>query len=165
MKYYIGIDNGTSGSIGILSEDKNFILYLETPSKMEQSYTKKKQNISRINFLKLYEELSVFNKENCFTIIERPLVNPKMFKTTMSAMRSLEATLCVIELLEIPYEYIDSKSWQKELFPSGIKGSAELKKASKEIGIRLFPQYEEVIKKHKDADGLLIAEYARRHNL
>lgn len=47
----------------------------------------------------------------------------------------------------------------------GIEGSAELKKASMDIGLRLFPDQEEVIKKHKDADALLIAEWARREQL
>jgi hypothetical protein len=50
------------------------------------------------------------------------------------------------------------------MFPKGLKG-IELKKASMDIGIRLFPHLEEVIIKQKDADGLLIAEWARRNNL
>jgi hypothetical protein len=164
MKIYIGIDNGTTGSIGILSENKEICEFLETPSKKEQSYTKTKQNISRIDFPVIYKLLEDY-KDSSFAIIERPLVNPKMFKTTMSAMRALEATLCAIEGLEIAHQYIDSKQWQKELLPQGTKGSVELKKASKEIGIRLFPQHKELIEKHKDADGILIAEFARRNNL
>ena len=59
--------------------------------------------------------------------------------------------------------YVDSKDWQKVLLPKGTKGSDELKKASLDIGNRLFPQFAD--NKHKDRDGILIAEYGRRLNL
>lgn len=59
--------------------------------------------------------------------------------------------------------YCDSKHWQRILLPKGAKGP-ELKKASMDIGCRLFPEHEKLIRKHKDADGLLIAEWARREN-
>ena len=32
------------------------------------------------------------------------------------------------------------------------------------VGLRLFPSQEDLIRKHKDADGMLIAEWARRKN-
>jgi hypothetical protein len=44
------------------------------------------------------------------------------------------------------------------LLPKGIKGSDELKKASLDVGVRLFPK----LPLKKDADGILIAEYMRR---
>lgn len=89
------------------------------------------------------------------------MVNPGRFLATASALRACEATLIVIESLKIPYQWIDSKEWQKALLPSGLKGP-QLKKASKEIGLRLFPNIQ---LKHEDYDGLLIAEYARRQQL
>jgi len=82
-------------------------------------------------------------------------------KALNSAMRSMEATLVVLELLSIPYIWIDSKEWQSELLPHGIKGTDALKSASKDVGIRRFPQFKELIQKRKDADGILIAEYCR----
>ena len=159
MKTYIGIDNGVSGTIGIISEKG--VSFLETPSKVEQSYTKKKGNITRIDFQKLYILLK--GMKDCHVMVERPMVNPARFKATVSALRAMEATLIVLEILKMPYEYIDSKEWQKALLPQGIKGEAELKKASVDIGRRLFPQHENLIVKHKDADGLLIAEYCKRN--
>jgi len=51
------------------------------------------------------------------------------------------------------------------MLPHGVKGPAELKKASADIGKRLFPGQTEAIDKHKDADGLLMAEWARRLQL
>lgn len=165
MKTYIGIDNGVSGTIGVIT--KNESLFIQTPVKLEQSYTKTKQNINRIDYEKLYSLLyNIYTKRsNSLIIIERPMVNPKRFKATTSALRSLEATLIAVESLSFPYIYEDSKKWQKELLPSGIKGSDKLKKASMDIGCRLFPQHKDIIMKHGDADGILIAEWARRNQL
>jgi hypothetical protein len=165
MKTYIGIDNGVTGSIAVIT-DQISRMY-KTPTVLQQSYTKKKQNISRLNVKEFASMVSCpaeynFNK---LAIIERPLVNPRMFKATMSAVRCLEATLTVLESLEIPYMYIDSKEWQRDLLPQGIKGKDELKKASLDIGCRLFPHLKETIIKQKDADGILIAEWARRKGL
>lgn len=49
----------------------------------------------------------------------------------------------------------------KALLPKGCSGE-ELKKASLDIGNRLFPQFDNI--KHPDRDGILIAEYARRNH-
>lgn len=165
---YIAIDNGTTGSIGWVGADiaPGYVL---TPIKKEQSYTKKKQIISRVDHTALRKQLSDvigdIPADNVLIIMERPRINPMQFKTSISAARSLEATLCVIEDLGLPRMYCDSRDWQSKLLPHGIKGSPELKKASMDIGCRLFPSQSELITKHKDADALLIAEWARRSAL
>jgi hypothetical protein len=161
--HYIGIDNGVSGSIGVLSTDlpPEFIL---PPVKSEQNYTKTKKNITRIDYPKLAEYFARFadHPENVHVMLERPMVNPGRFMATTSALRALEATLIILEQFKFPFEYIDSKEWQKVLLPHGLKGPDELKKASHDIGCRLFPQFTELFDKHKDADGMLIAEYCQR---
>ena len=157
MKNFIGIDNGVTGTIGIISPKG--IKFFETPVFKQQNYTKKKGNITRIDFCELYFLLRMYTPNDTKIIIERPLLNSTRLKASISAARSLEATLNVIENLELPYEYIDSKEWQRKLLPKGITGSPELKKASRDIGIRKYPQFSELIKKHKDADGILIAEF------
>jgi len=165
-KIYVGIDNGVTGTIGIIWYDGQFELY-STPVKTEQSYTKKKQNITRIDFNGLGEilELLISEKHKVLVLLERPFVNPGGFKATISAIRALEATLIVVENCGFAFEYVDSKQWQNALLPSGLKGAASLKKASLDIGLRLFPNQKEFIQKHGDADGLLIAEWARRKGL
>lgn len=157
MKTYIGIDNGVSGTIGVRREERSE--FFKVPTKSEQNYTKKKGNITRINAKDL--ECMICGWGDCMVLLERPMVNSKRFFATQSALRALEATLVVLESLGMAYAYIDSKEWQKELLPKGVKGTEELKKASKDIGIRLFPQHKELIEKHGDADGILIAEYCR----
>jgi hypothetical protein len=159
----IGIDNGTSGAIAIKSDSG--ICFFQIPTFMEQNYTKAKGNISRIDTVKLEALLKekVSDVTSARAYLERPLVNPGRFKATISGVRALEATLIVLERLGIGVQYIDSKGWQKELLPAGTTGSPELKKASRDIGIRLYPQYTDLITKQKDADALLIAEWAWRH--
>lgn len=158
---YIGIDNGVSGTIGIISETGT--LFFKTPTFSEQNYTKKKGNVTRIDSIKLTALLreATITTPEVHCMIERPMVNPTRYAATLSAIRALEATLTVVEQLGFAYSYIDSKEWQKALLPQGAKG-ADLKSASADIGCRLFPQHKELIKKHKDADGILMAEYCRR---
>jgi hypothetical protein len=165
MKYYIGIDNGASGSIGIVDENGRLILFIKVPTKEEPSYLKSKlRMIRRVDFFtweEIMEKVMDEHEGEYKAFIERPLVNPSMFHATMSGIRALEATLIALEDLRIPYEYIDSKQWQKVLLPSGSIGHDQLKLVSREVGKRLFPQTEGV---HEDADGILIAEWARRSN-
>ena len=162
---FIGFDNGvTSQGIGVISTDRKAEL-LKLPVKKELSYTKEAKNISRIDFnglCELFEGLKKKYLGEIFLVgLERPMVNSTRFNASLSAIRALEATLIAVEQHTLRYEYIDSKEWQKVLLPKNIKGSDELKKASLDIGKRLFPDLD--IK--KDADGLLIAEYLRRREV
>lgn len=179
-KIYVGWDNGTTGSIGILYPDK-LAVFFPTPSFQEFSYTKDAKKISRIDFKKtcaLFEEYVLPFPEQKLALVERPVVNPKMFSTTISAARALEATLIVLEQFKIPFRYVDSKEWQHEMLPKGLqdripKGTksemtkakkvrrAERKMASRDIGKRAFPHLDFP----EDADSILMAEWARRNNL
>jgi len=158
---FIGIDNGVSGTIGAICMKgySSDFFFEKTPVRSEQNYTKTKGNITRIDVKKLYYQLKQFEADQIIVRIERPMVNPGRFKATISAIRALEATLIVLEKLKWGYQYIDSKEWQKALLPHGIKGGPAQKKASLDIGKRLYPQFSQLIGKHKDADGLLMAHY------
>lgn len=160
-KIFIGIDNGVSGSIGIIPWSGVNPIFHITPTISCLNYTKEKKNVTRIDHNKLYKILSRY--QHAHVVMERPMVNPGRFQATASALRALEATLITLELLQIPFQYIDSKEWQKVMLPKGIKGSDELKKASLDVGKRLFPQFADKFK--GDADGILIAEWARKMNL
>lgn len=154
---YIGMDNGVSGSLGIITPREVF--YYHTPVKKVLNYTKTKKWLHRIDGIKLKEILLSF--KNAKVYIERPLVNPSRFQATISAIRALEATLIVLEDLGIPYEYCDSKGWQKLLLPSGLE-KEELKEASLQVAQRLFPKVN--FEGFSDGDGLLIGEWARKIN-
>ena len=159
MSVFIGIDNGVSGSIGIITDGGP--CFIPTPVFKQQNYTKIKKNISRVNYLQLKRELKGYGKPR-MVMLERPMVNPGRFLATASALRALEVTLVALEVLEFPYTFVDSKEWQSYLLPKGTKGPAELKKASMDIGCRLWPMLKTAIIKQHDADGLFLAEHARR---
>lgn len=161
-KTYVGIDNGVSGSIGFVGESIT-PYFVKTPVKKEQDYTKAKKIITRLDCSLFMDLFSAFKKNDLIVLIERPLVNPGRFTATTSALRCHEAELIMIEMMGLKYMFIDSKEWQRELLPKGIVGSEEQKKASLDIGNRLFPMFDDF--KHPDRDGLLIAEYGRRKRL
>lgn len=184
MRVFIGIDNGVSGSIGIITELNNGETISDlypTPVKKSLNYTKSKAFLNRIDGEKLkellYSSSSAAEKVTC--LIERPMVNPGRWIATMSAMRALEATLIVLEMSKIPYQFVDSKEWQRVLLPSGlwvkreIAGPSgkkkmvikadpqELKLAAVEVAKRKYPTINLDWGKVKDADGLMIAEFCR----
>ena len=163
MKTYIGIDNGVTGSIAILSpgEEPRFFL---TPTRKEQDYTKAKQEIRRILVSRLVEILTLVRPNISFALLERPMINPTRWRASVSAIRADEATRAVLEMFDIAYSWVDSKEWQKEFLPKGTSAE-DLKVKSREVGRRLFPACLGMIENHGDADGLFIAEYARRKNL
>ena len=162
-KTIVGIDNGVTGTIGVIN-GRSGTTFVPVPVVKQQDYTKKKKNVTRIDGPKLigfFKEQVKFNQDT-ICLVERPMINPTRFAASISAVRALESTLTIMEAMELPYKYIDSKEWQRKMLPKGVKGN-ELKKASHDIGIRLFPQFKELISKHKDADGILIAEYGRQY--
>lgn len=169
-KFYIGIDNGVSGSIAYVGSDYTMVC---TPVRKELDYPKTtKRYLNRIIFPELVEllenwiiHMDATSTEDPLVLVERPMVNPKRFVSTVSALRAFESTLNALELLRLPYRFIDSKQWQKEMLPKGITGSDNLKQASKSIGKRLFPRSADIIIKRGDADSLLMAEWARRSKL
>jgi hypothetical protein len=163
---YIGVDNGVSNCLGmaaITSEGAASIFPI--PTKKQLSYTKVAKNITRIDHQGLKRSIQglidAFPGEQLVFALERPMVNGARFNASLSAIRCLESMLIALEEFSLPYSYIDSKEWQKVMLPSGIKGTKDLKEASKQIGQRLFPY----IQIKGDADSLLIAEYVRRKNL
>jgi hypothetical protein len=155
---FVGIDNGVTGSIGIIDTIKGTSAFIETPILKCKDYTKKSQSLHRINWKELVQNLP----KGANVFIERPMVNPRAFSATKSALRALEATLISLEMCDLKYVFIDSKEWQQEFFPSSVIGHKELKEISRIVGIELFPNHTSKINKHGDSDGLLICEYARK---
>lgn len=169
---WIGIDNGVSGSVAWVNENCSLTGGFSMPVFQEQDYVKKQQNVSRINVNELHKLLYEIGGgdlgggywKNVRVVLERPFVNPMMFRATLSAIRAWEATLIVLAKFCWPRIVVDSRGWQKAMLPTGCEG-AELKKASVQVGCRLFPDHTDWIKAHGDADSLLIAEHARRSKL
>ena len=154
MQPIIGIDNGATGSIGIITDDT--VLFAPIPTQPYLHYGKKGTLSHRLDRTALKALLKPF-QGNGRVFIERPFTGlPKMFHAVVSAHRFFEATLCTLEDLQLGHEVVDSQSWQKPVL-GAVKGSQALKLASRLRGIQLYPQFSALIAKHKDADGLLIA--------
>ena len=172
METFIGIDNGPTGSIGIINKDLTIVEFIKTPSFTEQSYTKKIQQVSRINYVEFKKIIS--NHKEPYALLERPMINNRRFHQSLSAIRALEVMLVCLEELNIPFSYIDSRSWQNELLPNvpriddkgikipSVRRSALLKQESRKVAKILYPDISVV--NFKDADGLMIAEYAKKHD-
>uniref|UniRef100_A0A6M3XTZ0 Uncharacterized protein n=1 Tax=viral metagenome TaxID=1070528 RepID=A0A6M3XTZ0_9ZZZZ len=157
---FIGIDNGVTGSIGIITPEQ--ILYIPTPTITVQDYTKRKKTINRINFNITKFILARACDRKTMVLLERPMINPDRFNQSIIAARAYEATLIIVEELGISHDWIDSRKWQKLFFPEEIIGTGTkmLKLYSNSVGKRLFPDVD--IGNLDDYDGLLIAEYCRR---
>lgn len=156
----VGIDNGVTGSIMVLYDDKTFT-FLKTPVIKQRNYTKKAKTITRVDFEKLYtffQNLKTFN-DVVMAVLERPMVNPKRFDSTISAIRCLESTQIILESNRIPFVFIDSKAWQSEFLPD-VKGSDKLKEASDKRARKKFPS---VAFKDGEGDSANIADYAMKH--
>jgi len=162
MKVTIGVDNGSSGSVGIIGDGDT--VFFGMPVKEELHYSKKGNIIKRVDWVELQKALSPFIGHECQVFIERPFTaGPAFVNTMLLSQRSYEAVIITLELLELGHKTIDSKEWQSTQLP-GVKGSSELKKASKLRGIQLYPALAHYIKEHGDADGLLIARHYHNRN-
>lgn len=160
MHWYIGIDNGVTGSVGILGPEGMDPKFFRTPVYKEASYTKEEKNISRVDVVELRKILAGYPTDSTLVLLERPMVNPRRFTASMSALRALEATLIVVEEFGYTLRYVDSKEWQKVLLPK-ILGSDELKAASLKLGQSTYP----TLKFKSDADSILMAHWAKQTKL
>ena len=95
---YLGIDNGVSGSLGIITSENN-VSYIHTPIKKCLNYTKKKAWVNRIDFDALLSLLEPYSKTNIYAVLERPMINPTRFASSVSAIRAFESTTIVLEYL------------------------------------------------------------------
>ena len=160
MKTTIGIDNGPTGTIGILN-DRFGALFEETPTQPCLHYGKKGTKTQRLNREELLRLLTLLESSPIMAYLERPFTG-RFPAANISAARFYEATIISLEDLGIGYRTIDSREWQLPMLGK-VKGSANLKKASMMRGIEMFPSHAKAIKSHGDADGLLIASFYHSH--
>ena len=166
---YVAQDNGTTGRLAALRDDGDVLRFVDVPAQSTLAYTKKKQHVTRLDWVSLrnwYQQLALEAgvTDNLRLFVERPMIFPGRFAASISAARAFEATLIAVEAAGLqPVRIVDSRDWQRVMFPEGWE-KGETKKLSREIGARLFPVYAQAILRTKDtdADALLMAECARR---
>lgn len=182
-----GLDNGTTGTLSCIASFEREIIsidFCKTFSKIEMDYQKELNFIARIDWLnlknwfdKVLKKLkriynTKYNKKEedlkIAVVLERPMINCERFKQSKNAARAFESTLIVLEMLGLNEKYliIDSKKWQHYFF--GITVNIDLKKSSKNEGIKFlnnmnskkYKDYIDMISRHGDADSLLISRWA-----
>lgn len=174
----IGLDNGATGTIAAIIPEHKYMDFIQTPSKVSLDYPKEIAYINRVDIEKLTEFIKKqikiakkFYKQQIKSIVimQRPMVNPQRFKQSGHALRAFEATIITLENLGIEYIIIDSKKWQHYYFGKNTT-IIDLKTQSMKKGLQILNKYDiknkdkedisSVIKKHGDADGLLICQFA-----
>jgi len=169
MSLYIGIDPGLQGAIGVVDEQGKHIWIYDTPI---IEFTKGKKKKREYDIPAIRNILMNFSD-----------IGPTKVTVALEKMQSLppgiriQATfglgLCqgifegLLVGLNIPYELVIPKTWQKEFQITKSKG--DKKAQSLMIAERLFPSAElrgpRGGKKDGRSDALLIAEWIRRSSL
>lgn len=169
-KYTIGIDNGTTGTIAILGPDGPFFDVVPTKEYLMGKAGKVVRRIDHAGLggmigARLFGVTGTWdaNRMQVSAYVERPFTgSAMMINTTVLSARAHEAVLTVLENLGIGVTTVDSKEWQVPIL-GNVKGSPALKHASMLRGVALYPQFKDQIKKHGDADGLLMAHHFHHH--
>lgn len=165
-RLFVAVDNGVSGTIGAVSEDLDWSIFMHVPTYSAREYMhSKERHMTHIDYDSLKKIFVSLSKIGDLVVVtERPLVNPKLFKATMSGVRAHEILLAVLRSLGIElHDTWDSRSWQKEMLGDFEKG--ESKPASERAGCLLAPEHSRAIKKHGDADSALMALCLRKRVL
>jgi len=158
-KYTISIDNGTTGTVAILGPDTPFFDVVPTKKHLMGMAGKVITRIDTEELMTMIFNRVPLHRDVITAYVERPFTgSPMMINTTVLSARAHEAVLIVMERLNVGTQTVDSKEWQKAML-GDVKGSANLKQASKLRGIAMYPQFAKQIKDHGDADGLLMAHY------
>lgn len=154
-KYFVAGDNGITGSWCVLDKEGNILLLEKTP-------VKKTDKGKRIDCPKLIEMLSPYSK-NAVAVLERPMIFPHRFKSSISAAKSHESCCIALEMCSIPYEIIDSRRWQNVLFAEKKWKKMSTKQASRQLGEEMYPEVKD--SKLKDFDALLMAYWEKEYNV
>lgn len=163
----IGIDNGTTGTIGILGPDG--AIFEAVPTIEVLSHVQAKGFTKRIDRSALMRMFLPYcdHPENVKVYIEAPFTMAYATTAVLMAHRAYEAVLTVCEDLRIGQETIAPRDWQPHVLGKKIsvtkvvkgKVKVDTKKASMLRGAELYPHLAESIRSHGDADGLLIAHH------
>lgn len=169
----IGIDNGTTGTMCSWIIQKGICDFIQTPSYRTLNYQKDINYIDRLQHKKFKEWLNlqikntkrVYKSEiKVIIILQRPMVNPQRFESSLLAVRAFESTLVILQQLNLNYIVIDSKQWQHYFFGKET-AFINLKYESLKKGLNIINEenvnyLKEIIIKHGDADALLITKFA-----
>ena len=152
---YVGIDNGLDGGIVALDRDNNVLLKKVMPT-IKGKGSKREYDVAKIvKILLQCKEIAEGNNSPINVVLEKAFVIP------ISGKKALFTTgLCygmfqgILSSLELPYEVVAPKSWQKVIFV-GMAGK-DAKQKSIIWCKRKFPSvdWRATERSRKDHDGL-----------
>jgi crossover junction endodeoxyribonuclease RuvC len=147
MKYYIGIDPGQKGGIGVLDETGAVITTFKFKDQTDTDISE------MFNYVK--EIQGVMDENSIFALLEKVHSMPKQgvassftFGSSFGYLRGM------LTAHKIPWDFITPQKWQKAL-GCLTKGDKNITKSKAQ---RQWPNTKIM---HSIADALLIAEYCR----
>lgn len=151
MSTYMGIDNGVSGSIGIISDGSPRLIHAR---EYTRSKPKRKGSLECDPFaiLRILDEAKPDG-----VVLERPF-RGQFRNTEVSAAHFDSVVRTILETRGIPFIQVDSKKWQGPLL--GIVKAGETKSTSLSLGKRRWPSLAAEIEDQGDADALFMAVHA-----
>lgn len=163
---YIGVDNGLSGAIGILFAGSGQATRPENEHHpmVTRSATIAGKDGRRLHYKAVRDTFNRFSDAGAIIILEYPFRGQNS-RAVGYGMAAWECVMIAAEVAAIPVHHVAAKTWQKELF-GGIKGTAELKKASRVYGETLWPWLKPNKGAHGgDFDAMMLALYGFNHDL
>lgn len=149
--YYIGIDPGQNGGIGILTGAGQYVHSFKFKNQTDA-------DISSEMFDYLQDLRGVMNECSIFALLEKVHSMPKQgvassfkFGSSFGFLRGM------LTAHRIPWDFVSPQKWQKAL-SCQTKGDKNITKAKAQ---RLWPEQKIT---HAIADALLIAEYCRLYS-
>lgn len=151
MSTYIGIDNGVSGSIGILRDGVPELIHAREYTRPK---AKRKGSLECDPFAitKILDDAKPDG-----VVLERPF-RGQFRNTEVSAAHFDSVVRTILETRGIPFIQVDSKKWQGPLL--GIVKAGGTKHASLSLGKRRWPALAAQIEDQGDADALFMAVHA-----
>lgn len=159
----VGIDNGVTGGIVILSDTGAIIAQTKMPIKS----ARKGDEVDVIALHKWLVLNTEDNLEKCFYVIEEP-AGARSANAVRSMSASFHAVRGFLETKRLRWERITAQSWQKKMLPGCKAGQTKpraLARSSELWPDETFIQKGCRVPHDGVVDAALISEYARRELL
>lgn len=147
-----GIDVGLNGAVAVVDTATSpFTVELHDMPVLQESGSRRRDYDvhALVRLLRRLELTSVF--------VERQQARPENPRTTFLVGYGYGVVLGVLGALGLPHQAVWPQTWQAAMF-RGTDGAT--KNRSLLVARRLFPHVE--LRRHDEADALLLAEYGRR---
>ena len=141
---HIGIDPGASGAIALIDSTKP----------KDCNLTILRNDWTDHDLARAFEDVT--SSRGCHAVIEKVHAMPKQGVTsTFKFGESFGKLQMLLVAWQIPFEFVTPQKWQTAM---QCKSGGD-KNVTKAAAQRLYPDYKIT---HRNADAILIAEYARR---